>query len=375
MPNEKFILTVRELHLGFIKETFRAGAVIEHDEASGRLIVDGRRFDDTRDLDLLKKHGWVVPYSEEAMEVVLEDREIGFTAKPKPKPKPGEGMDIVQSDEDSHETIDISHTQVSKANAKDKEDARAQAKGREKDRKMEIIKGDETVDERIKRLEGKTDMNSVAERVRLKRQATDMPIVKDDSLGVGSSKSEIPMNAGQHLPSREEVEAKTAAAKAAADARKKGVEQVRAAGGIEVPSENAAESSKSGDVKRPVDVTEQIDEFQTPKAAAAETAQTGLEVPKEPVEAPDGLGMSEAAAEVIMAENNELKAENAELKGGMATLMARMDALEAPKTDVPAETEVAAETDGPAEGDSVERTPVTDEAKAEEVIAEQTTEG
>ena len=357
MPNEKFILNPpggRELHLGFIKETFRCGAVIEHDEASGRLIVDGRRFDDTRDLDLLKKHDWVVPYSEENLALVLEDQS---PMAPAPKKKPGENMEIVTSDEDSHETIDISHTQVSKANALAKEDARTAAKEREKDRKMEIIKGDETVEERIARLEDKTDMASVSERVRLKRQAAEMPIVQDDSLGAGVGKSEIPMNAGQHLPSREEVEAKTEEAKAAADARKKGVEQVRAAGGIEVPSENAAEPAKSGDVKRP-DVTEQVDQFQSPKDAAAETAQTGLEVPKVPAEGLDGTGVSDAAAEVLVTENAELRAANAELKGGMAAMMARLDSLEAEKA--------------PDDGDGpTERVPVTDPEKAEEVLAEQ----
>jgi len=373
MPNEKFILNPpggRELHLGFIKETFRCGAVIEHDDATGRLIVDGRRFDDTRDLDLLKKHDWVVPYSEENLALVLEDQSPMSPAAR--KPKPGEGMEIVTSDEDSHETIDISHTQVSKANTKAKEESRAQAKAREKDRKMEIIKGDETVEERIARLEGKTDITSVSERVRLKRQAADMPIVQDDSLGAGVGKSEIPMNAGQHLPSREEVEAKTADAKAAAESRKKGVEQVRAAGGIDVPSENAAEPAKSGDVKRPVEVTEQIDQFQTPKDAAAETAEVGLEVPKVPAEAPDGLGVSEAAAEVLVTENAELRAENKELKGGMAAMMARLDALEAPVKADGEDGPLVPSAESEAEGDgSPERVPVTDPEKAEEVLAEQ----
>jgi hypothetical protein len=365
MPNEKFILTPpggRELHLGFIKETFRHGAVIEHDEASGRLIVDGRRFDDTRDLDLLKKHGWVIPYSEENLAEVLGEQES--SPVPTPKPKPGEGMEIVQSDEDSHETIDISHTQVSKRNQEAKEEARTAAKNRETDRKMEIIKGDESVEERIARLSGKTDMTSVAERVRLKRQHAAMPIVHDDSLGagVGMSKSEIPLNAGQQLPSREEVEAKTAAAKAEAAARKKEVEKARSGAGIEVPSENAAESTQSGDVKRPVEVKTEIDQFQTPHDAAAEMAETGLEVPKTPATASDGLGVADGAIDAVMAENDVLRAENAELKGGMAAMMARLDALEA-------------KPEAKSEGDGVERTPVTDPAKAEEVLAEKGAEG
>ena len=75
--NEKWILTVKELHLGHCKETFRAGAVIELDEPNGRLIIDGRRFNDTRDLDVLKRQAerypdnpWVVPYSKEMRDEV-----------------------------------------------------------------------------------------------------------------------------------------------------------------------------------------------------------------------------------------------------------------------------------------------------------------
>ena len=70
--SEKFILT-RTLHLGFVKDTFRAGAVIEHDEDRGVLIIDGRKFDDTRDLDILLRHDWIVPYDEEVLEKMPDE--------------------------------------------------------------------------------------------------------------------------------------------------------------------------------------------------------------------------------------------------------------------------------------------------------------
>jgi len=353
MPNEKFILTVRELHFGYIKETFRRGAVIEHDEAAQRLVIDGRRFDDTRDLDILKRHEWVVPYSQEALDEV---RGITDSGLPQPKKQPkGTDMEIVQSDADAHETIDIRHTQTSKRNAEAKEASRDAAKQREKDHKMEIIKGDETVEERIASLKGKSDMNSMAERVRLKRQAATMPIVHDDSLGAGVGKSEIPMNAGQHFLSREEVEARTEEKRLEAEARKKQVTAARAAAGIDVPSENAAEPALSGDVKRPAQVKTEIDQFQTPKDAAQDMAKEGIESPRTPS---DGLGVSDGAVDALMVENAELRTENANLKSTQNAILARLEALEAPKAPVAAD-------------DGVERAPVTDEATAEKVLEEQ----
>jgi hypothetical protein len=238
--SEKFILTVKEMHLGYVKETFRAGAVIELDEVNKRIIIDGRKFEDTRDLDVLKRqaerdpaHAWIIPYSEEALAIVREARSPKVEA-PK-KPRPGEGMPIVKSDEDLTESIDIRATQISKRNNEAKEAAR----NKPKNQKMEIIKGDETVEERLAALKDKTDINSIAERVRLKQSGPKMPIVKDDSLGSGVSSKVSALNAGQPLPSRESVEAKTEEARLLADARKKEVEAKRKTTGVEVPSENA----------------------------------------------------------------------------------------------------------------------------------------
>ena len=221
--SEKFILTVKELHFGFIKETFRAGAVIEHDEVNRRLIIDGRKFDDVRDLDILKRQAakypdkpWILPFSPENLEKVQASLPVRAEA-PK-KPRPGENMQVVKSDADLVEPIDIKDTQISKRNQEVKEAARQKVKSD----KMEIVRGDETVEERIARLKDKTDINSMAERARLKASMpAKMPVVKDDSLGAGVSKSTVPLNAGQPLPSRESVEANSEEAKATAEARKK----------------------------------------------------------------------------------------------------------------------------------------------------------
>lgn len=214
--SDKFILT-RTLHLGFVKDTFRAGAVIEHDEERGVLTIDGRRFNDTRDLDILQRHDWIVPYDEEILEELRNTKDRPVVHK---KPRPGENMAIVRSDEDlMSDPIDIRDTQVSKRNQEAKEASRNAARNRDKDRKMEVIKGDETVEERLASLKDKTDINSISERVRLKRQRTSMDVVRDDSLG-NSTGGSVSLNAGQSLPSREEADAKTDGARAKAAALK-----------------------------------------------------------------------------------------------------------------------------------------------------------
>ena len=312
--SEKFILTVRAgLHLGHIKETFGAGAVIEVDEVNKRLIVDGRKFDDTRDIDILKRQAvkfpnnpWIVPFSEEMLEEIRGSKPV---ASPPPKPRPGEHMQIIKSDSDLTEPIDIKDTQISKRNNEVKEAARNKVKTEG----MPIIRGDETVEERLAALKDKTDINSMAERVRLKQQAARMPVVQDDSLGSGVSKTAVPLNAGQALPSRESVEAKSEEARAMADARKKEVEMKRKASGIDVPSENAPMQAK-----------------EMPVQTATPTPEKG-----------------EAAVGIEMGENDTDASKEVEI----TTLKARIAALEAE-----------------AKKPMAERRPVTSPERAKEIL-------
>ena len=278
--SQKFILTQRELHLGHVKETFRVGAVIEHDETRNVLIVDGRKFDDARDMDILKRQAqahpdapWIVPYTEEARAFYKGPK--AMAAVPQPKSHPGEGMEIVQSDQDMHETIDISHTKVARVNQASREAEKKAAKTEA----LPIIRGDETPEERqalqrqqgvsaiearLAELDGKTDPNSIAERGRLKAQLpARMPIVPDDgSHGmVGGSKS-MALNAGQAIPSRESIEAKTEEARAKAEARKHQVSTNREAAGIEGPDSDGAAVQ--------VTEVEGLHDVQTPQEAARE---------------------------------------------------------------------------------------------------------
>lgn len=290
MISEKWILTVKELHLGHCKETFRAGAVIELDEDNGRLHIDGRKFDDTRDLDVLKRQArnnpdnpWVIPYSKEAREEILNlinpPRAVAPVKQP---PKPGQHMQVIQSDEDLNEPIDIRDTQLSKVHAAEKQAVRDGIKANG----MQVIRGDESVEERLASLRGKNDIGSIAERARLKASGSvKMAVVRDDSLGAGfTGKSAVSMNAGQHLPSREEADARKEDAAAQAAARKKDVENKRRAAGI-VEVEGSLEEQSAILTASPDEATE------VPAASAAPAAST--------------VSTREAALE---AENNELKA-------------------------------------------------------------------
>jgi hypothetical protein len=348
--SRKFILTVpREMHLGHIKETFGRGAVLELDEERGLLIIDGRKFDDTRDLEILERQAirnperpWIMPFSPELLAQVKGIAEP--VVDDVPRSRPGDGMPIIQDDSDDHPTIDIRDTQISRVNAEKKADDRESAHNREVDRKMEIIRGDETAEERIARLKGKGDMNSMSERVAAKRQRATMPIVHDDSLGMGAGKSEISMNAGQHLPSREDADANAGTRQAEAEVRKRHVEATRKRAGIELPEDGASSAVVDQDIPPELAAATEVLGGTEASAVAQETdsAVTGTQLSTEDAAALEADLDAEAAkqsdAEVALtAENAELKAENAELKTTQGTILERLVALEAaPPAPAPA---------------------------------------
>lgn len=220
---ESYILT-RSMHLGYIKETFGRGSVLSFNPQTRSLTIDGRRFDDYRDLEILKRQAqkspnapWVIPFSEENLQNMLGGSLEPQPAVPRRAPN-GEGMEIVQSDEDMHETIDISNTKVSTINQARKEAERQKVK----DEGMPIIQGDESVEDRIARLkEAKdTDLAARAERVRLmsERKAS-MPVVHDDSLGSPGGSKSAALNAGMPVSGKRPEETPESI-KAAAEARK-----------------------------------------------------------------------------------------------------------------------------------------------------------
>jgi hypothetical protein len=153
------------IHLGYIKHSVRRGTIIEHDQDNNRLIIDGQAFDCVKDLQiLLRNPDWIEKYSPEAAEkeqnaALVEDKQKTEDTEAKtPKSKV---MEVIRSDSDTHKEIDISYTKKQKANTGIKEVSND----------MEIIKADESPEERI--------ANKVA-----KKPA--MPIVQAEDNGFGN---------------------------------------------------------------------------------------------------------------------------------------------------------------------------------------------
>jgi len=81
------------MQLGHCGDSFRAGSIVEFDEANNVLVINGRGFDDTRDYDILLNHGWIEPYTKElADQYAIAVRPVAAN--------PQRGLPVVQSDED-----------------------------------------------------------------------------------------------------------------------------------------------------------------------------------------------------------------------------------------------------------------------------------
>jgi hypothetical protein len=341
MAVERYILTVKELHLGYMKETFGQGAVIELDTDKRQLRVDGRVFDELRDLEILKRQAmknpdnpWIVEYSDERLAFYKGQPEPVVA----PKPKPGENMQIIESDSDLIEDIDISDTKITDA-------ARmaAESKARVEGEGMEIIRGDESVEERIARLDAedrarneaakgkkKGNMDIIAKKVALKNsEPAKMEVVHDDSLGQMGGSAASALNAGNPVMSREAIEARTEETKMMAESRKREAEGNR--------SKVLAEQGLAGQ-----------EEFEVAPAAATAEGVVTSDTALESVEA------TPSEAEVLKAENATLQAQMETMQKQMATLLAAQQGGEvapAPVATPEADVEAAVE--------AVEKIPVT----------------
>lgn len=258
MATEKYIVATKQWSLGFLKETVYAGNVITVDYDKGQISIDGRVFPDTRDIDIAKRQAERFPNNPLIIPFTDEDlRRIKGMKAPvaPPKPKPGENMKVIQSDEDLHETIDISSTQVSKR----KREAEEAAKAKVKKNGMPIIKGDESPEERVGRIQAE------------KLAEGKMPVVRDDSLGVDGGSKAAALNAGQKLPSRAEIEARESSVRAAAEARKKEAESKR----VQVIPDTEANTELLGLVEQ----ADAHDVPHTPIEAPMETATQTVATP------------------------------------------------------------------------------------------------
>ena len=158
---EKWMLK-KMVHFGGVKETFKAGSVFDVNTSKEEFSVEGRIFSGTKDIETAKRMGILVPYSEESKkEVGIEQERLAFVrsnidAEPKFKT-----MKIIKSDADlMDKDIDIRWTKKAKAVPEVKE----------KNGKLPVVRGNESVEERNARVE------------KLKSSIPVMPIVVDESL-------------------------------------------------------------------------------------------------------------------------------------------------------------------------------------------------
>ena len=208
--SEKFILK-QSMHLGCIKQTFGMGTIMEKivaAEGSDTIFIDGKPYKDTRDFDILVRHGWLLPFSKEVHETLIAKRNApvskpAVTPKAKAEDKAKmKHLEVIECDSDLNEDIDISHTKTPK-------------KEHNKDKKasLEVIKGDGIEDE------------TPEERVRRKQtEIPKMPIVEDETLNADGRPS---LNAGMvktispELAAKKKAEAASMAAAYKADIAKK----------------------------------------------------------------------------------------------------------------------------------------------------------
>lgn len=186
----------QEMHLGFIRQTVGKGAIIEHDEEKNILIIDGNNYECIKDLTILKKYNMVDPYQDEiAKQIQIEAQQESKQRENRIKIHKGmedkdEKLPIVKDDSEGRPYINIEHTK-NKKNLLPKEI--------EKD--IEIIKGDESPEDRKKEFENKLpilqddSLEGIGPSLNKKpeiKKAEAMPIVHDDSLG--SVNNSIPLN-------------------------------------------------------------------------------------------------------------------------------------------------------------------------------------
>ena len=273
--NEKMVIAVpQSIHLGYVKENFGAGTIIELDRENKQLIIDGRKFDETRDWDILQRQAsqaearnqkpWAVPYSDEALEEQTASAQAFADHRDSRTPKSQyEHMKVVESDRDDLPDIDIKHT---RAASKDVKDPNAP---------LPVIKGDEPAESRI--LESSEGV------------ARGIPVVADDSLGCEGGSKASAMNAGHHIKPREEIE--SVDTESIVSARKAEIASNRKAAGI--PVEDEAEETE----EETEEVVAEESEEETEEVVAEESEEAEEDVEQEV--ALDSVGDIDALADTV----------------------------------------------------------------------------
>lgn len=218
---EMYVLSVpSSINLGYIRTAVARGAVIEVDRENSVVRIDGRVFNDLRDIDILLNQSrknpqapWLTP---------LEDtgaKSVKAVPARKSPVKPRAALAIVNSDEDEHEPIDATNTQISRIASEKKEAERNANRIREINNDMDIIRADEGMDERLARI-GKVNTIQAMEAAIDATMSKRIPVVEDDgSHGIADS-SAVSLNEGSVMMTQEAIDARAALSKGKANAAK-----------------------------------------------------------------------------------------------------------------------------------------------------------
>jgi hypothetical protein len=187
MAKHKKWVVQKSMHLGMIKTGVAVGTIIIHDEEHNKLIIDGKLYEQTKDLEIMIKHKWVTPFEDTKARAAAEKAQVEQAKRiethEKETKKNSTDMPIVRSDADDIADIDISYTK------------KAPALPREKNADMPVVRGDESPEERVKRMQAEIPV---------------LEVVRDDSLGTNIADSITPTGikhrtAEEHAKMREEA--------------------------------------------------------------------------------------------------------------------------------------------------------------------------
>ena len=189
MKQTKWVVQ-KSMHLGHIKTGVMVGSVIIYDEENNKLIIDGKVFDSTKDLEIMKRHNWVTPFDDTKARHVAEKAQVAEVkkieetkAKDVEENKRKAELPVVKSDADEFGDIDISYTK------------KVASLPKEKNADLPVIRGDESPEERVKRLQSEVPV---------------LEVVRDDSLGTPITNSVTPtgvkkLSAEEHAKLRAEA--------------------------------------------------------------------------------------------------------------------------------------------------------------------------
>ena len=263
---QKYIVVVPMWSLSNIRSSLKRGAVIEYDAKAKTTTIDGKTYDDVKDIliaiDIMERNPSktiIEKYSDEKLKevktvVALKQEKTKEQEETKKKPQ---HLVVIQSDADLMQTdIDIAHTQIGRISREAKEAERKKAKNEN----LEVVSSYVSPEEIVKKIHS--------------TPRTNIPIVRDDSLSNAHSgdSSGVSLNSGSKVSGKglNTPESKAKAIKAAEMLKKEALEKknekskkraeivVNAETNEDIMSSMDLEQTPSAEIKKPTLIRREI---------------------------------------------------------------------------------------------------------------------